>query len=105
MVRAVAHPAIRLHLDSGTIAVNGEDPAAAVAQNADIIGHVHASEPDLVPLGDGGAPHAAVARALRASLPGSIVSIEMVATREEPHLQSIGRALEVARREYAGDAA
>lgn len=96
IVRAVDHAAIRLHLDTGTIAVNGEDPTMAVRANADIIGHVHASEPDLVPLGDGGSPHVEVARALRLALPGTIVSIEMVATKSEPHLQAIGRALAVA---------
>jgi D-psicose/D-tagatose/L-ribulose 3-epimerase len=104
VVRAVDHAAIRLHLDTGTIAINGEDPAAAVALNADIIGHVHASEPDLLPLGDGGAPHEEVARALRAAIPARIVSIEMVATKAEPHLQAIDRALGVARRVYGEEA-
>lgn len=103
VVRAVGHAAIRLHLDTGTLAINGEEAADAIRANADIIGHVHASEPDLVPLGDGGAPHADVARTLRAMLPGAVVSIEMVATKSEPHLQAIERALGVARRAY-GDA-
>jgi len=96
IVRDVGHDAIRLHLDGGTIAINGEDPAHVVRANADIIGHVHASEPDLVPLGDGGAPHRQIAAALRACLPGAIASIEMVATRTEPHLAAIERALGVA---------
>jgi sugar phosphate isomerase/epimerase len=100
VVRQVDHAAIRLHVDTGTIAINSEDPGMAVRDNADIIGHVHASEPDLVPLGDGGAPHARVAQALRAALPQAIVSIEMVATTGESHLASVERALRVARRAY-----
>jgi sugar phosphate isomerase/epimerase len=103
VVRQVQHAAIRLHLDTGTLAINSEDPEISVRDNADIIGHGHASEPDLVPLGDGGAPHARVAQALRAALPGAVVSIEMVATTGEPHLASVERALHVARGAY-GDA-
>lgn len=100
VVRDVAHAAIRLQLDSGTIAVNGEDPRAAVEAHAGIIGHVHASEPDLVPLGDGNAPHRAMAAALAARLPQSLVTVEMVATRDRPRMAAIEGALVVARREY-----
>lgn len=107
---AVGHPAIRLQLDTGALAIQGEAAARVVEQHAALIGHVHASEPDLLPLGDAGAggaagaDHAAVAAALQRRLPGQVVSIEMLATANEPHLQSIERALAVALRHY-GDGA
>lgn len=102
VVRRVDHPAIRMQLDTGSIAIDGDDPMAVLESHASLIGHVHASEPDLVPLGDGGTDHARAAEALARHLPGHVVTVEMVATKNEPHLESIGRALGVAIRDYRG---
>jgi D-psicose/D-tagatose/L-ribulose 3-epimerase len=93
VVRKVAHPAIRMQLDSGALAINGEDAAIVVADCADLIGHIHASEPNLVPVGDGGSDHARVFSAIEIALKDHLVCIEMVATANEPHLQSIARAV------------
>jgi sugar phosphate isomerase/epimerase len=100
VVRQVAHPAIRLQLDTGALAINGESPSTVLQNSAILIGHIHASEPDLVPLGDGGTDHAMVAECLKQRLSDHIVSIEMLATKTEPHLVSIERALRVAIRHY-----
>lgn len=96
IVRQVAHPEIRMQLDTGALTINGEDPATVLQTDARLIGHVHASEPELVPLGDGATDHAQVAASLRQHLPRHIVSIEMLATKNESHLVSIERALNVA---------
>jgi D-psicose/D-tagatose/L-ribulose 3-epimerase len=100
VVRAVGHPAIRLHLDTGAMTINGEDAAESVRSHCDIIAHVHASEPDLVPLGDGATDHATVAGALRRHAPDKVVSIEMLTTRQERPLEAIDRALGVATHYY-----
>lgn len=100
VVRQIAHPAIRMQLDTGALTINGEDPGAVLQDCAPLIGHVHASEPDLLPLGDGGTDHAKVIAALRQHLPNHVVSIEMLATKNEPHEVSIERALGVAIRHY-----
>ncbi len=100
VVKRVGSPAIRMQLDTGAMAINGESAAEVVAQCAPIIGHVHASEPDLVPLGDGNAAHAEVAKAIRERLPDVVVAIEMLATRSESHLASVERAVRVARAHY-----
>jgi sugar phosphate isomerase/epimerase len=100
VVRKVAHPAIRMQLDTGALTINQEDPQTVLRDCANLIGHVHSSEPNLVPLGDGGTVHARMAVALDQYLPEHIVSIEMVATKEEPHLDAMERALEVATRHY-----
>jgi sugar phosphate isomerase/epimerase len=102
VVEAVGHPAIRMQLDTGALAINGESPAEVIRSFERHIGHVHASEPNLVPLGDGDARHAEIGELLRETLPEKVVTIEMVATKEEPHLQAIERALRVAIR-YYGD--
>ncbi|MFM0329229.1 sugar phosphate isomerase/epimerase family protein [Paraburkholderia strydomiana] len=93
VVQLVAHPAIKMQLDTGAMTINGEDTAATVGACAPVIGHIHASEPGLVPVGDGSCDHKAIARSIRTLLPGHIVTIEMVATKDEPHCVSIDRAL------------
>ena len=100
VVRQVAHPAIRMQLDTGAITINGEDPAAVLQNCRSLIGHIHASEPNLLPLGDGGTEHAKVVDTLKQYLPNYLVTIEMLATQNETHLVAIERALSVAIRYY-----
>ena len=104
VVARVAHPAIRMQFDTGALTISGESPDEVLASAAPWIAHVHASEPDLPPLGDGRTDHAAMAAALSRHLADRVVAIEMLATRAEPHLAAIERAVVVARRFY-GDAA
>ncbi|WP_312430860.1 sugar phosphate isomerase/epimerase family protein [Achromobacter sp.] len=100
VVRAVDHSAIRMQFDTGALTINGEQPDRVLDECAALIGHVHASEPGLVPLGDGGTDHNKMSSALRRYLPAHVVSIEMVATMNEPHVQSIARAITVAMNAY-----
>ncbi len=100
VVRQVAHPSIRMHLDTGALTVNREDPETVLAAHAELVAHAHASEPDFVPLGDGIAPHAQFAACLERHLPGVVVAIEMLPTQPEPHTSSISRALGVATSSY-----
>lgn len=100
VVAAVGHPAVRMQLDTGAITMNGEDVELVLSRHARHVGHVHASEPHLVPLGDGGTNHAAARDALARHLPQALVCIEMVATRDEPHPVSVERAVKVAISHY-----
>lgn len=100
VVEQVNHPAIRMQFDTGALAINGEDPAAVLRDSAGLIGHIHASEPNLVPLGDGETDHSKMAKALLSFLPDHLVAIEMLATPHESHLVSIERALGVATHHY-----
>lgn len=93
VVGAVGHRAIRMQFDTGALTINEESPEHVLASSSGLIGHVHASEPDLMPLGDGRTDHRLMYKALQKHIPDHIVSIEMVATKEEPHLHSIKRAL------------
>jgi len=102
VVRLVDHPAVRMQFDTGALAINDEDPFAVLADCAELIGHVHASEPQLVPLGDGATDHARMAAALARYLPEQIVAIEMIATADQAHVQAVTRALDVATRHYRG---
>jgi len=100
VVEQVAHPAIRMQLDTGAITINAEDVVDSIDRYAHLIGHVHASEPNLVPLGDGVTDHRKVYEALSHRLPHQVVSIEMLATKNEPHIVSIERAIKIASNIY-----
>lgn len=93
VVEAVSHGAIQMQFDTGALTITRESPEDVLETSAGLIGHVHASEPDLVTLGDGETDHRLMHKVLQQHLPDHVVSIEMVATKLEPHLQSIERAL------------
>lgn len=105
VVRHIDHRAIRMQFDTGALAINGEDPQTVLNDCAPLIAHIHASEPNLVPLGDGATAHVAMAAAVRQYLPQQLVAIEMVATANEPHLDAIERALRVAISHYRDEPA
>lgn len=100
VVRRINHPAIRMQLDTGALTINGEDPQQVLEDCAALIGHVHASEPDLLPVGDGGTDHRMMAACLAQHLPDQLVCIEMRATGDEPHAVAIERALAATIRFY-----
>ncbi len=100
IVRAVDHGAIKMQIDTGAIAMNGEDPEAILKSYGNLAGHIHLSEPDLVPLGDGSTDHARCSAAIKNRLPNQIATIEMLTTKDEPHSISIERAIGVARQYY-----
>ncbi|RSV12305.1 sugar phosphate isomerase/epimerase [Sphingomonas sp. ABOLF] len=100
VVAALDHPAVKLQLDVGAIAINDEDAGAVIRRHAALIGHVHASEPGLVTLGDGGAPHAAAGQALRHVRPELTVTIEMLAGPGSSPANEVSRALALAQAHY-----
>ena len=100
IVEAVAHPAIRLQLDVGALTMNAEPVAETIARYAPLTGHVHASEPLLAILGDGGSDHGAAADALADALPDHVVTIEMAPPKAESPLDAVRRAVALAKRTY-----
>lgn len=93
VVRSVNHPAIKMQLDTGAITINDESIESVLGTCSELIAHVHASEPNLVPVGDTKTDHKIFYRAMKEYIPDHVVSIEMVATSDEPHLVSIKRAI------------
>lgn len=100
VVREIDHPCIKMQFDTGALTLTNEDPFTALDICASLVGHVHASEPNLVPLGDGVTDHAAMGRALQRCLSGHVVCIEMLGVKNEPQIVSIERALQVAVSHY-----
>lgn len=94
MVESVAHPAIRLQLDTGTIIANGEDPDTVIAHCAPLFGHAHISEPGLVPLGETGVRHAVFADAIRRHRPDLVVTVEMVEAPTDRIVDAVALAID-----------
>lgn len=82
ITRQINHPGVILTLDIGSLLVNGELPniVSIVNAYADLIGHVHVSEPQLAPAPDEPATAARVIAALSATDYDGWVSLEMRAT-------------------------
>lgn len=98
LVRSCKHPGLGLHLDTACTVLAGDDPVAAVAQVADILVHVHLSEPDLGPFTSPRTDHLAVGDALRAVGYSGWCSVEM--RRTSTPLASIEEAAQLAARCY-----
>ncbi len=102
VVRQVDHPGVRLHLDTACMYLAGDPPGEAIRSNADILAHVHISEPQLGPVGvETQVPHGETAEALRAIGYAGFVSIEMRASADD-ELGAIARAVEFTSANYAG---
>ena len=102
MVRAVDHPAIRMQLDTGTVTINQENITDIMGLHAGLIGHIHASEPDLVTLGTGGTNHASIAAAVASALPDHVITIEMLSPKDQSALTAIEQALQTTIKHYRG---
>ena len=100
VVIAVNHPSIRMQFDTGALTINDEDPDQVIAEFGSLIGHVHASEPNLVVLGEGKTDHQKMASALMKGLPEQIVSIEMLTSQNVHNIIAVENALKVAIRNY-----
>jgi len=82
------------HAPPVAIVVPARDEAEVIARS--IGGHVHASEPQLLPVGTGGCNHQACAAALAQALPAdTIITIEMLTRAAADPLAAIDAAVGV----------
>jgi sugar phosphate isomerase/epimerase len=97
-VRKLAHPNIKMQLDTGALIMNNEDPASTIADCRGYIGHIHISEAQLAPVIHKTTYHKAIASALQRHLPDSIITIEMRATDTE--IVSVKKSIETVQSIY-----
>jgi sugar phosphate isomerase/epimerase len=76
LVRKVDHPGIRLQIDTGTILIDGDDPATLAAA-VPVAAHFHTSEPHMKPVGSQGSNHRALGEELRRAGYAGWKSVEM----------------------------
>jgi D-psicose/D-tagatose/L-ribulose 3-epimerase len=99
LVRAVNSPGFRLHLDIACMQLAGEsDPVRAIAQNIDILGHFHASEPNLGQFAAPATAHILAAQALNDGNYQSWVALEMRAG--DPPLPALQQAIRYFEKTY-----
>jgi sugar phosphate isomerase/epimerase len=84
------------------MALAGDDAPERVRAGADVLAHVHASAPQLGPVGgDGPVDHEAIAAALRAVDYDGHVSVEMLPPGGEDLTGAVWRTAEFVRKTYA----
>ena len=89
VVSAINHPAIRLQLDTGSLAMNDENPYEICRSYQNLIGHVHLSEPQLLPVGTGTCDHQSCATALAQTMPDALVTLEMLTRSAQDPIAAI----------------
>ena len=94
VVEAVAHPSIKMQFDTGALSINREIPSMICSEFWSLIGHVHASEPQLVPVGTGATDHTASATALHEFLSDAPVTIEMLTTSTDDPIAAVEASVE-----------
>lgn len=77
MVRLVDHPGIRVHLDTGCVALAADSIAEAVTASRGLLAHFHAAQPGLQGFDPPAENHAEAGRSLRAGGYDGWVAIEM----------------------------
>jgi len=98
MVFRIAHPAIRLHLDTGCLLLAGEDAGLLPTKFKSILVHAHASEPDLVTFDAPMASHTEFAGSLRRSEYSRWLAIEM--RQAAFPIAALGRAVDYVKAIY-----
>lgn len=94
MVELIQHPAIKMQFDTGAMILNQENISEILPKYSHLIGHIHISEAELLPIGTGNTQHNAIHNVLQQCLPAHVVTIEMLATSNESHLRTIECALQ-----------
>lgn len=99
-LNTINHNAVRLNLDTAVLLYEAADITQTIAESANLIGHVHASEPALGNFDQPQVDHATVSAALRSIGYTGAVAIEMAA---RPGLESsnLSRALDYVGSTYA----
>ena len=77
LVALAASPGFKLHVDAGGLALSSEEFEVVVRQSGALIGHVHASQPNLADWEIPHPVHGRLATALRKSGYGGDIAIEM----------------------------
>jgi D-psicose/D-tagatose/L-ribulose 3-epimerase len=101
LVQEISHKNIGLNFDTGTMAMNRENPSGSISLARDHIRHVHISEPWLEVIGSTATNHSLVASCLKEIGYNGWVSIEMLSTTPQiPNNIAICDAIDFAGEHY-----
>lgn len=99
-VQKVKHRNIKLQLDTSTVIINEEDLENILIEYSHLIGHVHASEPNLLPYGHDKFVILKHGRIIQNYLPNHYVTIEMLKTSNDNNFEAINKAIETIQSSY-----
>jgi sugar phosphate isomerase/epimerase len=100
VVQNINHENIKLQIDTGAIEINIEDINSLLKKYHSFVGHIHVSEPNLLPVGDLKTNHSVFSSAIRQHLPNQIVTIEMLVGKNESALTAVERAIKFVVQNY-----
>lgn len=104
LVRAVGRPGFGLHLDTACMVLAGDNMAASIRENTDILQHFHISSPMLEQIeARDDVDHETAATALKKIGYDKIVSIEMRPGEVGTNLKRIERAVNYAKSVYSDE--
>jgi len=100
-VRELSHPNVKVQLDTGALATNGEEFPKDLFLFPELLGHIHASEPKLAPLGSNNSGLYSYSREISDFPKSPVVTIEMLTT-DGKSLQSIKSSVDIAQNYFRG---
>ena len=100
IVKEVAHPGFKLHLDAGVMSLNHERYEESLDLAFEFMEHFHISEPYLQEIGKGETDHIRIARHLRIMNYDKWVSIEMKNNLRESNISTVKDSLEYVIEKY-----
>lgn len=101
LVAAVNSPGFRLHIDAGGLALSAEDFAPVIVQAANLVAHVHASQPMLTNFDKPAPVHPTLADVLKKINYQGDIAIEMKS--QETGLEAVEQAVHKVRELYRLD--
>ncbi len=93
VVEYINHSNIKMQLDLGAMFINNELPEVIIPKIKHLIGHIHISEPQLVPINIDNRYHRIVAPLLQQYLPNKDITIEMLTSNENISLDEIEQSI------------
>ncbi|PWW11557.1 sugar phosphate isomerase/epimerase family protein [Mangrovibacter plantisponsor] len=93
VVEEVSLNSIKMQFDTGAIGINSESVEYICKRYKHLIGHIHISDKDLTPIGDGKNRHIEYANMINRYFPNFIATIEMIKSIHEPPLEALSRAI------------
>lgn len=102
VVQAVNHENIKMQLDTGAMCINSEDQASTLESVKDYIGHIHISEPDLVPVCQNNDYQQRLAPLIKKHFPNMPITIEMLTKKSDLVLDDIEESIRYVTELYQG---
>jgi D-psicose/D-tagatose/L-ribulose 3-epimerase len=100
LVKAVNHPAVGLHLDTGCVFLGDGNIDLAVREGISHLIHFHVAEPELSNFSSPKAAHVLAAKSLNEVGYNQWIAIEMKAGASENSVQNVVQAVEFVRKTY-----